>query len=446
MLAAQNQVADPIIFLHDQYGSTLATSDNQFAADPCLSYRFERAGEYYLQIRDVRFGSNSNYRYCIEINDRPLITTIFPLAIAAGRKTTVRMAGFNLPNEPFATVNVSQDAKSELVWKRLPLGEDADTFNSDGTKNNKWQIKITNVNQFRYYSVYQSFDEQLTYYEDSQEYIWEYDTSRCGTGQNACFNVNNAYNLKYNPSVNSYSYTNCAQVAACKTTEPGLTMNAQNGPQMSTIWFYSASAGKFGMVGLGTSTGIDQSVSGTPCDSTTCTNGGGRDIDDGYSAVRIPGDITMKFGTLSVNATFTYSTSTRNWFCVNSNNHPLYFTSSNSNNPYCLYSYTTWQYDRQFNGWQAPGYDGRWMPGASITQKVSMVRPMPDVWPPDIEHGGLMDTYSTDGRTVTVNLADVGEPPSGVNVSQGTDSNNNLEGPHIFYRTYDADADRKSVV
>jgi hypothetical protein len=125
MLAAQNQVADPIIFLHDQYGSTLATSDNQFAADPCLSYRFERAGEYYLQIRDVRFGSNSTFRYCIEINDRPLITTISPLAVAAGRKTEVRMAGFNLPQEPLATLDISQDAKSGLQWKQLPLGADS---------------------------------------------------------------------------------------------------------------------------------------------------------------------------------------------------------------------------------------------------------------------------------------------------------------------------------
>ena len=117
-------MADPIIFLHDQYGSTLATSDNRFAADPCLSYRFQRSGEYYLKIRDVRFGSNSTYRYCIEINDRPLITTVFPLAIAAGRKTDVRLAGFNLPQDPLATVNTSQDAKLGLTSLQLPFGAD----------------------------------------------------------------------------------------------------------------------------------------------------------------------------------------------------------------------------------------------------------------------------------------------------------------------------------
>jgi hypothetical protein len=124
MLASQNQVADPILFLHDHYGSTLATADNRFAADPCLSYHFERAGEYYLQIRDVRFGSSSTFRYCIEINDRPLITTVFPLAVAAGLKTEVRMTGFNLPQEPFATVRTSPDAKTGLAWKQLPLGTD----------------------------------------------------------------------------------------------------------------------------------------------------------------------------------------------------------------------------------------------------------------------------------------------------------------------------------
>ncbi|MCH7988374.1 MAG: hypothetical protein IID46_04390 [Planctomycetes bacterium] len=124
MLAVQYQVSDPIIFLHDQYGSTLATSNNFFAADPCLSYRFERAGQYYLQIRDVRFGSNSNFHYCIEINDRPLITTLFPLAVAAGRKTQIRMAGFNLPNEPFTIVNTSQNAKLGPQLLQLPIGDD----------------------------------------------------------------------------------------------------------------------------------------------------------------------------------------------------------------------------------------------------------------------------------------------------------------------------------
>ena len=109
-------------------------------------------------------------------------------------------------------------------------------------------------------------------------------------------------------------------------------------------------------------TGIDQPVSS----AAVGTQGGARNCDDCYSAVPIPGDITMKFGTLSINASYTSSYYTRNYFCTNSNNHPLYFTSTSSSNPYCLYSYSTFRYDRQFNGWMAPGYDGRWS-GNSVT-------------------------------------------------------------------------------
>ena len=122
MLAPQFQIPDLIVFLHDQYGTTLATSDNCFASDPCLSFRFDRAGEYYLQIRDVSYRSYSTFGYCIEINERPLITTVYPLAVPAGQETRVRMAGFNLPREPFSTVHLSHDTKPGLVWSQLSSG------------------------------------------------------------------------------------------------------------------------------------------------------------------------------------------------------------------------------------------------------------------------------------------------------------------------------------
>jgi len=316
--------------------------------------------------------------------------------------------------------------------------EEADAFSSDGTKNNKWQIKIDQLTNYRYYSVYRYFDEQLTYYEDTGEYIWEYDTSTCSTGSYQCFNSGSSYEMRYSPSVSSYSYSNCAQTATCQVTEPagGMTMNGVNGPGMSTIWFYNAAEGAFAVVGLDSSTGIDQPVAGT----SVGTQGGGRNCDDCYSAVPIPGDITMKFGSLTINASFTSSTTTRNYFCTNSNNHPLYFASSSSSNPYCLYSYSTYRYDRQFNGWMAPGFDGRWSSNTDITQKVSTVRPQPDIYPPELSHGGFLDTHSEDARTLTVGMQDAGDPPSGMNVSSGTDANGVLEGPHMQYRIYDAEA------
>jgi len=119
-----------------------------------------------------------------------------------------------------------------------------------------------------------------------------------------------------------------------------LTLNGINGPGMSTIWWYNTAFGAFTMVGLDDETGIDQPVSS----AAVGTQGGGRNCDDCYSAVPIPGDITMKFGTLNINASYTSSRNTRNHFCVNSNNHPLYFLSSSSSNPYCLSSYSTYNW------------------------------------------------------------------------------------------------------
>ncbi|MBO57396.1 MAG: hypothetical protein CMA77_00135, partial [Euryarchaeota archaeon] len=347
---------------------------------------------------------------------------------------TLPIGGSGTPSNPTAP-------SSPYNYFAQPV-EEADAFNSDGTKNNKWQLGISGVNQYRYYSVSRYFDEQLTYYEDSKEWIWEYDTSNCGTGGNSCFNTNNVYHMKYAPNTNGYSYSNCGSYTWCKKIQPGLqntggggytggqifNMNSQNGPGMSTIWYFNTAMQKWGMIGLDTQTGIDKPVVG----SVVGTQGGGRNCDDCYSAVPIPGDITMKFGTITVNGT--YNTGGWNWFCTNSNNHPMYFMRTSSTNPYCLYSYTTWQYDRIFNGWMTPGYDGRWSTGTVIKSKVSTVRPVPDTFPVKIGGDGLMDTHSEDARTVTVNLEDAGDPPSGVNVSTGTDANGNLEGPHMEYR------------
>ncbi|HJM86870.1 MAG TPA: hypothetical protein QF433_01490, partial [Candidatus Thalassarchaeaceae archaeon] len=247
------------------------------------------------------------------------------------------------------TVGTAQGTTGNPNFKTLPLGgtgtpsnptapsspynyfaqpvEEADAFNSDGTKNNKWQLGISEVHSYLYYRAYKFYDQQLTYYEDTKEWIWEYDTSDCGTGSNQCFNTNNVYHMKYAPNVNGYSYSNCAQYTYCKKIQPGLVntaaggytgsqilnMNGQHGPQMSTIWYYNTQMQEWGMIGLDTQTGIDKPVVGP----TVGTQGGARNCDDCYSAVPIPGDITMKFGTMTINGT--WNTGGKNWFCTNSN-------------------------------------------------------------------------------------------------------------------------------
>ncbi|MGE3316210.1 MAG: PPC domain-containing protein, partial [Planctomycetaceae bacterium] len=84
---------DPIITLRNASGATLATADNEFAGDPFLSYRFHEAGEYLLEVRDVRYKGNQYPNYSVEISDRPFVIVAFPLAAARGADTRLEQIG-----------------------------------------------------------------------------------------------------------------------------------------------------------------------------------------------------------------------------------------------------------------------------------------------------------------------------------------------------------------
>ena len=67
---------------------------------------FRGSGRLYLEIRDTRYGGNANWQYCIEINDRPFVTNVYPLRVTPGRATRLRLLGHNLPPEPFASLTL----------------------------------------------------------------------------------------------------------------------------------------------------------------------------------------------------------------------------------------------------------------------------------------------------------------------------------------------------
>ncbi len=119
------QHIDPIITLRSAQGATLAASDNYFYGDPFLSHTFAAAGEYLLEIRDVRFQGNKYWEYCIEISNQPFVTTVYPLAVAAGKETKLQMIGFQIPADPMTTINPPADAAADAQCLPLPMGEAA---------------------------------------------------------------------------------------------------------------------------------------------------------------------------------------------------------------------------------------------------------------------------------------------------------------------------------
>ena len=84
---------DPIISIRSaKTGSTLAMADNDFAADPFLSHVFE-AGEYLLEVRDVRYQGNKYWNYAIEISNRPYLSQVYPAIVSVGQTTQLQLVG-----------------------------------------------------------------------------------------------------------------------------------------------------------------------------------------------------------------------------------------------------------------------------------------------------------------------------------------------------------------
>ncbi len=118
---------DPILTLRSGSGITLATADNDFAADPFLSYRFAESGDYLLEVRDVRYKGNAYWTYGVEVGDRPFVQTVHPLGIERGKETKIQLVGALLPPDASAVANLPSDTQPDLLT--MPLSGPAGPTN-----------------------------------------------------------------------------------------------------------------------------------------------------------------------------------------------------------------------------------------------------------------------------------------------------------------------------
>jgi hypothetical protein len=94
------QHADPLITLRDATGREIDSSDDYYRADPLLHHKFEQAGDYYLQIRDVSYAGNPYWTYRLTITKRPFVTALLPLSAPPGASVEVQPVGYNLGAPP----------------------------------------------------------------------------------------------------------------------------------------------------------------------------------------------------------------------------------------------------------------------------------------------------------------------------------------------------------
>lgn len=95
---------DPMITLKSALGSTIASSDNAFAGDPCLHVAIDNAGDYILEVRDARYQGNGDWTYAIECSARPFAIVTRPVAIASGGNASLGIVGLGVPVDAVATV------------------------------------------------------------------------------------------------------------------------------------------------------------------------------------------------------------------------------------------------------------------------------------------------------------------------------------------------------
>ncbi len=113
--------AAPLLALRNSAGTVLASNDSFFGGDSLLHYRFQTAGEYYLEIRDVAYlAGNAAWEYAIEVHDRPFVTAVSPACLPPTTPTKVRLIGYNLPADPFVTLTLPADAPAMAHWQPLP--------------------------------------------------------------------------------------------------------------------------------------------------------------------------------------------------------------------------------------------------------------------------------------------------------------------------------------
>ena len=328
---------------------------------------------------------------------------------------------------------------SNMVAPSSPYMYSIESVDNAADGDSKWQVRGQEWNSYSYYSAQRYYDWQMTYYEPSREYHWEYDTSSCGTGSQSCFNMNAVFDLRYYPSTWRVCTSTACQSGLEKVTMPGLSMHAKNGPGSDVIWYHDGTQWGAMQYDIASGNVIDSPQSaGTQFSSLDYGS-----TDDGYVKISIPDDITGYFGSFSWNSTYNLNSANRNLFCVNTNMNPIMFvrstyTGSSYSNP-CYATYYYWQYDYAWNGWAAPGYDGKVNNGWQINSKVSSIKPQPDTFPPEFDHPGMMDTYVTDDRTLSFTISDAGGPPVGLNTN-ATDAGDGLVGPEMDYRIYDAEA------
>jgi hypothetical protein len=104
---------DPLIVLRDATGRALDQSDDYYRADPLLIRKFDKPGDYIVEVRDVRYQGDAGWTYLLTITGRPFVTGVLPMAVPRGKPAEVQPIGVNLGEVKAVKVEMAAGAPDE---------------------------------------------------------------------------------------------------------------------------------------------------------------------------------------------------------------------------------------------------------------------------------------------------------------------------------------------
>ncbi|MBA4015759.1 MAG: hypothetical protein C0483_01085 [Pirellula sp.] len=121
---------DPVVRLLDAAGHELAYADDDESTGPDgrLSYRIQKSGEYFIELRDIRYAGGSSYRYHLRIGDFPLLATPYPIGVQTGTTSLVEAVGYDVG----ALAPLRTAVPADFSGKQLPLAARYDRGHGSG--------------------------------------------------------------------------------------------------------------------------------------------------------------------------------------------------------------------------------------------------------------------------------------------------------------------------
>jgi hypothetical protein len=103
---------DPNIRILDALGRELAYSDDEpgIGGDCRLRFTFPADGDYFVELRDIRYQGGDGHFYRLRVGDFPLVSAVYPLCVPAGAATTVLAVGPAVGGAPPASLAPPADA------------------------------------------------------------------------------------------------------------------------------------------------------------------------------------------------------------------------------------------------------------------------------------------------------------------------------------------------